>query len=147
MILLFYQLKFFWLILETRIRKAPNSERKKRWTSTLLLMLKLLTVRRLYIFKTTIRPSWWPRTALSLLRLETFIRIRSLLAGKSIIRYQFHQRSTYSFYTRGAQKRKKDSQVISLFMLSGSASVKAECKYVVEIEPRYQKAVTMTGPS
>jgi len=48
---------------------------------------------------------------------------------------QFHQRSTYSFDARGAQKRKKDSQVISLFMLSGSTSVKAERKYVGEIEP------------
>jgi len=50
-------------------------------------------------------------------------------------RAQFHQRSTYSFDARGAQKRKKDSQVISLFMLSGSTSVKAERKYVGEIEP------------
>ena len=43
----------------------------------------------------------------------------------------------YSFYARGAQKRKKDSQVISLFMLLGSKSVKAEPKYVGEIEPVY----------
>jgi len=48
---------------------------------------------------------------------------------------QFHQRSMYSFYARGAQKRKKDSQVISLFTLLGSTSVKAERKYVGEIEP------------
>jgi len=47
---------------------------------------------------------------------------------------QFHQPSTYSFYARGAQKRKKDSQVIGLFMLSGSTSVKVERKYVGEID-------------
>jgi len=49
---------------------------------------------------------------------------------------QFHQRSTYSFQARGAQKRKKDSPVVSLFMFLGSTSVKAELKYVGEIEPR-----------
>jgi len=47
---------------------------------------------------------------------------------------QFHQRSTYSFNACEAQKRKKDSQVISLFTLSGSTSVKAERKYVGEID-------------
>jgi len=36
---------------------------------------------------------------------------------------------------RGAQKRKKDSQVVSLFTLLGYTSVKAECIYVGEIEP------------
>jgi len=46
---------------------------------------------------------------------------------------QFHQRSTYSFYARGAQKHKKDSPVISLFTLWGSTSVKADRKYVGEI--------------
>ena len=49
---------------------------------------------------------------------------------------QFHQFSTLSFYALKAQKRKKDSQVISLSMLSGSTSVKAERKYVGEINPR-----------
>ncbi len=48
---------------------------------------------------------------------------------------EFHQRSTCSFHTRGAQKRKKDSQVVSLFTLLGYTSVKAECIYVGEIEP------------
>jgi hypothetical protein len=43
--------------------------------------------------------------------------------------------NAYSFHARGAQKRKKDSQVASLFMLLGSTSVKAERKYVGEIEP------------
>jgi len=38
-----------------------------------------------------------------------------------------------AFYAPGAQKRKKDSEVISLFTLSGSTKVKAERKY---IEPR-----------
>jgi len=48
---------------------------------------------------------------------------------------EFHQRSTYSFHAHGAQKRKKDSQVFSLFTLLGSTHVKAERKYVGEIEP------------
>jgi len=52
------------------------------------------------------------------------------------IRAEFHQRSTYSFLACGAQKRKKDSQVVSLFTLLGSMSVKAGRKYVGEIEPR-----------
>ncbi len=51
-------------------------------------------------------------------------------------RAQFHQCSTYSFYARGAQKRKKDSQVISLFTPSGPMSVKADRKYVGEIDTR-----------
>jgi len=38
-------------------------------------------------------------------------------------------------YTQGAQKRKKDSQVVSLFTLSRSTSVKADRKIVGEIEP------------
>ncbi len=36
---------------------------------------------------------------------------------------------------RGAQKRKKDSQVVSLLTLSGSARTKAARKYVGEIDP------------
>jgi len=36
----------------------------------------------------------------------------------------------------GAQKRKKDSQVVSLFMLLGSAHAKALLKHVGEIDPR-----------
>jgi hypothetical protein len=44
---------------------------------------------------------------------------------------QFTQYSTYSFYMRGAQKHKKESQVIiSIFTLLGFMSVKAERKYV-----------------
>jgi len=50
---------------------------------------------------------------------------------------QFHQRSKYSFYAHGAQKRKKDCQIISLFMLSGSTSVKAERKYGGKIDTWY----------
>ncbi len=42
---------------------------------------------------------------------------------------------TYSFHASGAQKLKKDSQVVSLFTLLGCTSVKAERKYVGEIEP------------
>ncbi len=48
------------------------------------------------------------------------------------IRDRFHQGFTCSFCMRGAQKHKKDSQVVSLFTLSGSMSVKAEHKYVGE---------------
>jgi len=58
-------------------------------------------------------------------------------------RGRFHQLFTYSFYARGSQKRKKDSQVVSLLTLSRSTSVKAERKYVGEIEPR--PYYTMTG--
>jgi hypothetical protein len=35
----------------------------------------------------------------------------------------------------GAQKYKKDSQVVSLFTLLGSVIAKASCKYVGEIDP------------
>jgi len=51
---------------------------------------------------------------------------------------RFHQHSMYSFSARWAQKRKKDSQVISLFMLLRSMSLKAECKYVGEIDTSFQ---------
>ncbi len=50
-------------------------------------------------------------------------------------------------FTRGAQKRKKDSQVISLFTLSKSMSVKVECKYVGEIDHRVsQLGLRSKGP-
>jgi len=49
-------------------------------------------------------------------------------------RNQFHQCSTYNFYMCRAQKRKKDTQVISLFILLESACAKAVCKYVDEID-------------
>ncbi len=42
----------------------------------------------------------------------------------------------YSFYSRRSQKRKKDSQVVSLCMLSESLCIKAECKNVDEIDSR-----------
>jgi len=64
------------------------------------------------------------------------------IAGRNVreqpveTRAAFHQRSKYSFHSSGAQKRKKDSQVVSLFTLLGSTSVKAERKYVGEIVPR-----------
>jgi hypothetical protein len=54
----------------------------------------------------------------------------------SLSRSQFHQRSTYSFYAGGAQKRKK-SQIISLFTLLGSMRAKGGRKYVGEIDPRF----------
>jgi len=47
---------------------------------------------------------------------------------------RFHQRSTYSFYARGAQKQKKRQSSHQFFTLSGSTSVKAEHKYVGEID-------------
>ncbi len=44
--------------------------------------------------------------------------VRALYEGSSF-RAQFHQRSTYSFYARRSQKRKKDSQVVNLFYTFG----------------------------
>jgi hypothetical protein len=44
----------------------------------------------------------------------------------------------YSFYPRRAQKRKKDSQVVTLFTLLESACAKALSKYVGEIDPLIQ---------
>jgi len=41
----------------------------------------------------------------------------------------------YSFYARGAKKRKKDSHVVSLFTLLGSTSVKAASKTLVKLTP------------
>ena len=43
---------------------------------------------------------------------------------------------TSSFYACRPQKLKKDSQLMQLFALSGSALVKAACKHVDEIDPR-----------
>jgi hypothetical protein len=45
------------------------------------------------------------------------------------------QKFTCNFCTGGAQKRKKDSQVVNLFTLLGSACAKAVRKYVGEIDP------------
>ncbi len=47
---------------------------------------------------------------------------------------QFHQRSTYSFYTRRSQKRKKYSHQY-LFTLSGSESVKAVHRTLMKLTP------------
>jgi hypothetical protein len=47
---------------------------------------------------------------------------------------RFHQLSMYSFHAQGAQMREKDSQVVSIFTLSGSTGVKAERKCVGEID-------------
>jgi hypothetical protein len=57
------------------------------------------------------------------------------------IRCQFHQRFMCNFCARQAQKRKKDSQVVSLFTLSGSARAKAVRKYVREIDPKIMDTV------
>ncbi len=51
------------------------------------------------------------------------------------IRGQFHKCFTCSFCAPGAKNHKKDSQFVSLFMLSGSAIEKAAPKYVGEIDP------------
>jgi hypothetical protein len=58
--------------------------------------------------------------------------------SQQYFRCQFHQCSMSSFYMRGAQKRKKDSQVVSLFKLLGSVRAKAARKHVGEIDPRSQ---------
>jgi len=50
-------------------------------------------------------------------------------------RAQFRQRSTYSFYARRSQKRKKDSQVVNLFTILGYMSAKAACKMLVKLTP------------
>jgi len=48
---------------------------------------------------------------------------------------QFHQRSASSLYGCRAQKRKRDSQVISLFTLLQSAGAKVAPIHVGEIDP------------
>ena len=52
-----------------------------------------------------------------------------------LVRCQFHQHFTRSFYARRSQKRKKDSQLKQLFVLAGSVGIKAVCKHVDEIDP------------
>ncbi len=48
--------------------------------------------------------------------------------------WQFHQRSTYSFYARRSWKRKKDIDDLTVFFtLSGYTSVKPECKRLFEL--------------
>ena len=51
------------------------------------------------------------------------------------IRGQFHLHFMSSFYARRAQKPKKDSQLKQLFLLLGSAGVRAARKHVDEIDP------------
>jgi len=48
---------------------------------------------------------------------------------------QFHQCFMSSFCMRGAQKHVRDSQVVNLFTLLGSARTKAVRNYVGEIDP------------
>ena len=62
----------------------------------------------------------WPRPSASSWRRST--------PKTTLIRYQFHQCFTSSFYTQRSQKRQIDSQVKQLFALSGSSSVKAARK-------------------
>jgi len=54
---------------------------------------------------------------------------------KSTPSAQFHQRSTFSFYARGSQKRNYSVKSSVSFTLLGSTSAKAVCKNVDEIEP------------
>jgi len=56
-------------------------------------------------------------------------------------RIQFHQHSTSSFYARRHQKRKKNCQVNQLFVLLGSASVKASHRMLVKLTPGRWKKV------
>ncbi len=50
---------------------------------------------------------------------------------------QFHQPSTYRFYARGAQKRKKDSQVISLLHFLDLQALKLSVNMLVKLTPGY----------
>jgi hypothetical protein len=65
-------------------------------------------------------------------------RNRSHVSGfqMSTSRYQFHQRSTYSFYARRSRMRKKrqSSQLCHLALL-GPTSVKAAHKMLVKLTP------------
>jgi len=51
---------------------------------------------------------------------------------------QFHQRSTYSFYTRRSQKRKKILTTWLTLSLLGTTCVKSARKYVGEIDPWFR---------
>jgi len=53
------------------------------------------------------------------------------------VRAQFHQRSTYSFYARRSQKRKKILTTWLTLTLLGTTRVKSSSKYVGEIDPRW----------
>ncbi len=62
----------------------------------------------------------------------------------NIDRAQFHQQSTYNFYARGAQKLKKDGQVISIFTLAESMSerlnfINVLCKAFTLADPKSVK--------
>ena len=59
----------------------------------------------------------------------------------TLSRTQFHQHFTSSFYARGSQKRKKDSQIKQLFALLGPVCLNAARKHVGEIDPRSQSSV------
>jgi len=52
-----------------------------------------------------------------------------------VTKCQFHQRSTYSFYVRGAQKCKRDSEVVNLFTLLGTTHVKAVIRTLMKLSP------------
>ena len=53
----------------------------------------------------------------------------------SVIRGQFHQQFTSSFYARRSQKCKKDSQIKQLFLLLGLVCVKAARKLLMKLTP------------
>jgi len=62
-----------------------------------------------------------------------------LLSGKLSFRCQFHQRSTYNFYARGAQKRKMTMLTwLSIFARLGSTSVKAVRRMLIKLSFRFQ---------
>jgi len=51
---------------------------------------------------------------------------------------QFHQHFTHSFYTRRSQKRKNDSQVVSLFYTLGICVHKSFAHKMFDIDPRLE---------
>ena len=53
-----------------------------------------------------------------------------------VIKGQFHHHFMSSFYARRSCNRKKDSQIMQLFVLLEPAHIKAVRKHIVEIDPR-----------
>jgi len=66
---------------------------------------------------------------------STCIKASSKHVGKIDTWGQFHQRSTSIFYASISAKWKKDSLVVSLFALLGSAHVKSACRKLMKLTP------------
>jgi len=60
-------------------------------------------------------------------------RLEKYCRPQPLIRCQFHQHFSRSFYARRSQKRKKYSQAVSIFGLLGSALVKTTQKTLVKL--------------